>query len=453
MGKENYGDTGMRWLNAGIYLGMFVLLLYKVFSKNRGTNGALSGRLKNYGYLIVVLAVFNTISFVMTFHKQEESVYIAREGYAGGEQSISVVLIDGDQEQEGILPVERRRLTKEEQEQGMEAAFAVLYQKMKGQNPSWERIETDLDFGLDQEKYPFDAEFVPENYRLINGDGYVMNEKEELMAWGYTKEELEKGIATKVTVTLWYGESSQKKEYSMTVFPRKKSDLEQRFDTVMEALKAKERESVYEEGFWLPLAMEGVQVYFPNRRAPTSGNVLLMGLVFVILLFFREQEKRRTRERKIQEQLRKSYPWFVNEMLLLLGAGMQVKHIFSMMILECGAEMEPEDDRGPLIKEIAKAKYCMDNGMSEQQAYYQLGRRLKLPCFIKLMTLLEQNVTKGTKGLLAIFETEEMAALEERKNMAKRYGEEAGTKLLGPMVLLLIVVMLIIMMPAFLSFA
>ena len=90
--------------------------------------------------------------------------------------------------------------------------------------------------------------------------------------------------------------------------------------------------------------------------------------------------------------------------------------------------------------------------MAEEQIYYQLGRRLGIPAYIKLMTLLEQNVVKGSRGLRDIFEQEEQAALEERKNLARKLGEEAGTKLLGPMVLLLVIVMLLIMVPAFMSF-
>ena len=60
---------------------------------------------------------------------------------------------------------------------------------------------------------------------------------------------------------------------------------------------------------------------------------------------------------------------------------------------------------------------------------------------------------RGGRGLMDMFEQEEAVALEERKNLAKRYGEEAGTKLLGPMILLLLVVMLMIMVPALWSFA
>ncbi len=45
-----------------------------------------------------------------------------------------------------------------------------------------------------------------------------------------------------------------------------------------------------------------------------------------------------------------------------------------------------------------------------------------------------------------------ISAFEQRKNMAKRLGEEAGTKLLFPLFLMLGVVMAMIVLPAFLSF-
>ena len=61
-------------------------------------------------------------------------------------------------------------------------------------------------------------------------------------------------------------------------------------------------------------------------------------------------------------------------------------------------------------------------------------------------------MVKGSRGLKDIFEQEEQAALEERKNLAKKLGEEAGTKLLGPMIVLLLIVMFMILVPAFMSF-
>lgn len=180
----------------------------------------------------------------------------------------------------------------------------------------------------------------------------------------------------------------------------------------------------------------------------TPFRVLIIGIIFAGLLLLKEKEDSRQAEQKRREVLQRCYPWFVNELVLLLGAGMQVKNIFNILL----KEYEKEEDLTSLMAELRVAKHSMEIGMSEEQAYYQLGRRLKLPCYIKLMTLLEQSVKRGAKGLTAAFEQEEMIALEERKNLAKRYGEEAGTKLLGPMFLLLLVIMFMIMIPAFLTF-
>ena len=43
-------------------------------------------------------------------------------------------------------------------------------------------------------------------------------------------------------------------------------------------------------------------------------------------------------------------------------------------------------------------------------------------------------------------------AMEDRRQLAKKMGEEAGTRLLFPMILMLLVVLVILIVPAVLSF-
>ena len=54
--------------------------------------------------------------------------------------------------------------------------------------------------------------------------------------------------------------------------------------------------------------------------------------------------------------------------------------------------------------------------------------------------------------MVDLLEKEALEAWDERKRKARVLGEAAATKLLFPMVLMLLVVMAIIMVPAFLSF-
>ena len=59
------------------------------------------------------------------------------------------------------------------------------------------------------------------------------------------------------------------------------------------------------------------------------------------------------------------------------------------------------------------------------------------------------NLRKGTKGLNDLLRLEAIQSFEERKARARRLGEEAGTKLLLPMFLMLAEVLVIVVVPAF----
>ena len=71
---------------------------------------------------------------------------------------------------------------------------------------------------------------------------------------------------------------------------------------------------------------------------------------------------------------------------------------------------------------------------------------------MKFGALLEQNLKQGTTGLVLRLREEAEAAFEERKNLARRLSEEAETRLMLPMFMMLFMVLTVIMVPAFLSF-
>ena len=94
----------------------------------------------------------------------------------------------------------------------------------------------------------------------------------------------------------------------------------------------------------------------------------------------------------------------------------------------------------------------MQSGIPESQAYERFGKRCQLPEYIRLGSVLSQNLKKGSKGLIQLLEAEAESSLTDRKNHARKIGERTGTKLLFPMMLMLGIVLVILMVPAFLSF-
>ena len=99
--------------------------------------------------------------------------------------------------------------------------------------------------------------------------------------------------------------------------------------------------------------------------------------------------------------------------------------------------------------EIAITK--MNSGISEAVAIAEFGDRCGIHCYIKFANIIEQNLRRGSKDMVYALKSEVNSAVNARKNNVLKEGSEISTKLLGPMVIMLIISIVIIMVPAFLS--
>ena len=152
------------------------------------------------------------------------------------------------------------------------------------------------------------------------------------------------------------------------------------------------------------------------------------------------------------QQLLLEYPEFVSRLQLLLCSGMSIRSAFFKLGKEYQKHLQKGGTRRYVSEELLLAIRKMENGMGETEALEFFGKRCHLFCYKKLVSLIQQNLKRGTDGLRDALMNETKAAFEERKQAARRLGEEAGTKLLFPMMLMMGVVMVIIMIPAFISF-
>ena len=103
----------------------------------------------------------------------------------------------------------------------------------------------------------------------------------------------------------------------------------------------------------------------------------------------------------------------------------------------------------PAYEELLYTCRELRSGISEGLAYEHFGKRAGLQEYIRLSALLAQNLKRGNSTLLERLREEAEKSGQERLQESKKMGEEAGTKLLVPMVLMLAVVMAVIMIPAF----
>ena len=94
----------------------------------------------------------------------------------------------------------------------------------------------------------------------------------------------------------------------------------------------------------------------------------------------------------------------------------------------------------------------LKSGVSESASYERFAARCRLQEYAKLAALLTQNLRKGASGLLPLLREEAGHAVTERMDRAKVKGDQASTKLMLPMMMMLGVVMVLVMVPAYMSF-
>lgn len=322
----------------------------------------------------------------------------------------------------------------EEEIQKQTERFLEEYESLiLGENESLQKVHTHLRLQNSYGTYPMEFNWDSSDYRLVGDDGEVVNEN------------LEKEEIVQLSVEITYGEQEYVHVFNILVVPPKLSDAEKWKKEILHALSLEDELQKYELRMKLPEKIDGKQVRFEEKR--DFSIILLFALLFAvtILLFF---AKDRDLEKELElrkQRMTMKYPEFVSKFQLLLGAGMTVKNIFIRLSEDASLGNELKEETELLIRD-------MKNGISVSDALDRFGRRTANPLYIKFSALLIQNMKKGTNDLTEQLLKEAQEAFSIRKSNARQLGEEAGTKLLGPMILMLGVVMAVLMVPAFLSF-
>ena len=278
-----------------------------------------------------------------------------------------------------------------------------------------------------------------DNYQVMNMQGEL--QKSELS---------NEGTMVKLQAILSYGEERLLHEFFVVVYPLKIDSVEEQLRALQEVLYQTEAETRQQEWFPLPNELAGQPIRWNYPRDKGIWGLALLGAIGAGLIYVAEKQKKQEEKKKREQQMFLDYPQLIGKFTLFLGAGMTPRTAWFKMAEEYINQRFRVDIRFA-YEEMIRTMYEIQSGISEGECYEKFGRRCNISQYRKFGALLSQNLRKGTKGITNILKKEADNAFEERKNMAKKLGEEAGTKLLLPMFLMLGIVLIIIVVPAFLT--
>lgn len=364
-----------------------------------------------------------------------------QSGEGSYEEELQLSVDNGREALTYPVEVPEQRLTRTEEKEYLAAAREEIVQEFPGENTSTDCIREGVVIRDSYQGGKVAAVWSFDNYEIMDYEGNVI-----------TEEISEEGELVKASVELSCGNTRSLEEFYFQVFPVVLNEQQILLRQLQKAIEAQEEEPG-EVFLRLPEQIGGHQLSWEEKRDYTPEEMLLLGVVLAVFLPLLEHSRKQEQQKKRNCLLEMEYPDMVSKMALLLSSGMTLQGAWRKIAYSYEEKRKNRTSaRMPAYEEMLIACHEMESGTGEQWAYERFGERCGLAVYRKFSNILTQNLKKGGHGIVELLNQEADNAFEERKNAARRYGEEAGTKLLFPMIIMLGIVIMILMIPAIATF-
>lgn len=345
---------------------------------------------------------------------------------------------------EGSFPInftlEERTYTDDELEDAFQQGKEWLDQVWLGENESSDFVSKNLYFPTRIDSLGLAVRWETENYRWIQTDGKVTDAALDLSP-----------LTTKITAILSYGSEERYYDYTLTVKQDPLDEDEAFRQKVLDAVQALDYDENTSGEIVLPENIDGRDIQWYEPETSVWPKFFVLGNLIVLLFYFSRLEKGKQQLKDREIGLKADYPEIVYRLVLLVGAGMTVRGAWEKITEDYQREKQVGGKLRWGYEEMETALREMNYGIAELKAYENFGRRCGSQNYMRLASLMTQQVKRGARGMnhLLMQEVEEAEIL--RRENARKNAEEAGTKLIFPMVLMMAVVFAVLMIPAFLS--
>lgn len=338
------------------------------------------------------------------------------------------------------IEIESQKYTEEQLDNYFDRYIDEIDTLICGENSELDEVRSDLRLQKDYEGYPFRVAWNSNSYEFMNSEGKLK-----------TSEISEDGEVIILDCVCSYGDWSKKYEFPIKVYPPQYSEYEKWRKAVYDELQAAQETTNMDNYLLLPDVADDTELIWTRRNSDNSLVVYFLLTVVGIGCFFLKDKDLKKEIKKRSEEIENDYCSLINKIAIYMAAGMTTKAVF----LKIGDDYRknPFKDKRYIYEEILLTCNELKNGVSENYAYEKFATRCGSGNYTRLVGLLTQNLKKGNASVISDLKREAYMAQNERQNKIRKKGEEAGTKLLGPMMIMLGIVMVLIMVPAFMSFA
>lgn len=167
---------------------------------------------------------------------------------------------------------------------------------------------------------------------------------------------------------------------------------------------------------------------------------LIVGFVFTGLSYYYFGTVTKKKILKRSDELLHDFSEVVSKLALLTNAGMILREAWQEVAFA---------GTSTIYTEMQTAVNEMNNGVSEIDAIFNFGSRCIIPEIKKFTSTIIQGVTKGNSELTAMLQEQSKEVWQLKKQLVRREGEKAASKLLIPICIMFIGILIMILVPIF----
>lgn len=384
----------------------------------------------------ILIAVASLITSAVKDAGREQNRF-ERNEFGEGDKDITVTAVSDLGEEEILYSLGERQLTEEEVQAMLPQFLSTVEMAVLGKNISSDRVNKPLYFPEEVQGYPFTLywSWEPRNY---------------LDSQGNIKEEIREETCVMLTVDIEYGDFMYSHTFPVVLVPQSHTPAEAWRKKLEDALFQADASSLADKYITLPDEVDGQVVHWKTRSESKGIKIAAFCVLAALVFFFADSVEEKERARRRLQHIRKEYPEFVLKCSMLIGSGMTLRQVFERL---AKAYVKDKRKESPLYEELLIGVRELENGVAEREVYERFGKRCGIRETQKFGNIMSRNLRKGSEGLKGALREEAAEAMELHKEQIKKQGETAGTKLLFPMLILLLIVMVLIMVPAFGTFS
>lgn len=457
-------------------------------------------RVKRIKKRSIYCVVAGFIFAILSFFTNQQSIYVRpneiERGSYGTQKTPYLIKIDAEnlaKNMEFSVSVSSKKYKREEADDVFTKKIDELKVDILNENENFENINSKLNFKSDlgdgiRASYAFEPKRIDEFYdkhkttrkkkatksellattsiatisdiddfkyfvdyqKVIDGSGNVNNEnfKATEFCTGFIVIQLSTEIKEK--------EGSYKSEKYMLpvrVVSKKLSPLEAFKVAFKKELVNSDKETINEDTIKLPKVINDFRVVYKENRNLGFLLMPIFGVLVAILLEARDKEEEKEKAKRRIRLLEIDFAQIISKILLYVSSGMTIRNSFIRLAEQYQKSKNDTKNFEPraAYEELIVVKNKLASGYSEVSAYEEMAKNINLRIYTRFLNIIIQSIKNGNKDLKNILNMEVQDALYERKQNAKKLGEEAATKLVLPLMMMLSIIMVVIMVPAFMG--